>query len=186
MRGTRALETARLSLNRFTEGDAPAMYAAWAADPAVTRFLRWQPHRDAAETAQLLRAWVRDYEAKPGWYNWAIRLRADGALIGAIGAVLSEEGDWLEPGYALSRAHWGRGYMTEALRAVVDYLFAGEGQTVLRCCHAVENPASGRVMRKVGFRPVGEGFYHKYDGTAVPCRNYLLTKEEFYDTRGKT
>ena len=53
MRGTQPLETARLILNRFTEEDAPAMYAAWAADPQVTRFLRWQPHRDVAETCLL-------------------------------------------------------------------------------------------------------------------------------------
>lgn len=183
MRGTQTLETARLILNRFTEEDAPAMYAAWAADPQVTRFLRWQPHRDVAETACLLRGWVRDYQ-NPAWHNWAVRLRAGGALIGAIAAVTAEEGDALEPGYALSRAHWGHGYMTEALRAVVDYLFTAEGQTVLRCCHAVENPASGRVMQKVGFHCIGEGVYHKYDGTAVPCKNYLLLKEEFYNKKG--
>ena len=142
-----------------------------------------QPHRDVAETACLLRGWVRDYQ-NPAWHNWAVRLRAGGALIGAIAAVTAEEGDALEPGYALSRAHWGHGYMTEALRAVVDYLFTAEGQTVLRCCHAVENPASGRVMQKVGFHCIGEGVYHKYDGTAVPCKNYLLLKEEFYNKKG--
>ena len=54
-----------------------------------------------------------------------------------------------------------------------------EGQAALACCHAHENPASGCVMRKCGFRYTHDGIYHKYDGTAVPCRHYLLTKEEF-------
>ena len=62
---------------------------------------------------------------------------------------------------------------------MVRCLFESEGQAAPACCHAHENPASDRVMQKCGFRPVSNGVYHKYDGTAVPCRHYLVTKEEF-------
>ena len=77
--------------------------------------------------------------------------------MGAIGAVPAEDGaGLLEPGYALGRRYWGQGYATEALAAVVRYLFESEGQAALACCHAHENPASGRVMKKCGM---------KYEGT---------------------
>lgn len=176
---TQVLKTARLVLRPFTVKDAPAMYAAWASDPAVTRWLRWQPHRDVAETRALLEQWERDY-ADPLFYNWAVALH-DGTLIGAIGVVRGESGEGWEPGYAFGRAFWGRGYATEALEAVAEHLFAQQGLEELFCCHAVENPASGAVQRKVGFCYTHDGVYHKYDGTAVPCRCYRLTKKEFYD-----
>lgn len=177
--GTKRLETARLVLRPFTVEDAPAMYATWAADPAVTRWMRWEPHRDVAETQALLQGWVQDY-ADPLFYNWAVTLQ-DGTLIGAIGVVRGEQGEYWEPGYAFGQAFWGRGYATEALRAVADHLFAEQGLEVLHCCHAVENPASGVVQRHVGFHRTHTGVYHKFDGTEILCQYCELTKKEFYD-----
>ena len=59
--GTQAIETDRLYLRRLTVDDAPAMYNNWASDPEVTRFLRWVPHKDWLESAQLLAAWEALY-----------------------------------------------------------------------------------------------------------------------------
>ena len=58
--------------------------------------------------------------------------------------------------------------MTEALNAAVDYWFTRTDSTWLACCHAVENPASGRVMQKAGFAYHHDDTYHKFDGTPVP------------------
>ena len=77
---------------------------------------------------------------------------------------------------------WGKGFTTEALQAVVDFWFRQVGGTFLTCCHAVQNPASGRVMEKAGFVYHHNDVYHKFDGTPVECRCYLLTKEH-YDNR---
>ena len=79
-------------------------------------------------------------------------------------------------------AWWGKGFTTEALQAVVDFWFNQVGGTFLTCCHAVQNPASGRVMEKAGFVYHHNDVYHKFDGTPVECRCYLLTKEH-YDNR---
>lgn len=177
--GTRILKTPRLVLRPFTVEDAPAMYANWAGDPQVTRWLRWPPHESVMATRAVLEEWAASY-AQPDFYNWAITLQ-DATLIGSIGVMRAEAGDHLEPGYALGRAWWGRGYATEALRAVVEYLFSEEGVQALSCCHAVGNPASGAVQRKVGFRYGHDAVYHKFDGTPVACKCYLLTKKEFYD-----
>ena len=133
MHGTQPLHTPRLCLRRFVPGDAPAMYAGWASDAAVARFMRWQPHNSVAETRGLLEEWAAQY-AHGSFYNWAVVRQADGALMGAIGAGPAEDGaGLLEPGYALGRSYWGHGYATEALAAVVRYLFESEGQASAAC-----------------------------------------------------
>jgi len=79
---------------------------------------------------------------------------AEGArLIGSIG--LSRSGEEVELGYWIGRAHWGQGYATEAARAVLSQARA-IGHRRLVASHFVDNPASGRVLRKVGFCPSGD------------------------------
>ena len=62
---------------------------------------------------------------------------------------------------------------------MVDYWFTRTDSTWLACCHAVGNPASGAVMRKAGFVYDHDDTYHKFDGTPVPCRVYLLTRGDW-------
>ncbi len=183
--GTVPLVTPRLVLRRFTLDDARPMYDTWASDPAVTRWLRWVPHRDWGVTAELLHEWCKAY-ARPDFYGWAVCLRDTGALIGSISVGTAEPDDawqcpvpppphW-ESGYAYGRAYWGHGYATEALCAVRDLWFEQIGGDLLVCCHAVGNPASGRVMQKAGFRYDHDAVYHRFDGSAVPCRVYRLMR----------
>ncbi len=189
--GTVPLLTPRLSLAPLRAADAEEMFQNWAGDEAVARFMRWPAHKDSLETFQLLAAWECLYQSAD-YYNWGIRRRADGALMGTIGFVLGEEqspeawrapgldfsaGVW-EPGYCLGRAFWGQGYATEALAAVRDFWFDEVGGAWLGCCHAVENPASGRVMEKAGWRFDHAATCHKADGTPMACRSYCLKKEE--------
>lgn len=69
--GTQEIETPRLLLRRLMPSDAPMMYANWANDPEVTRWLRWTPHKDVAETQELLSAWALLYPNEdycgPSW-----------------------------------------------------------------------------------------------------------------------
>ncbi len=73
-------------------------------------------------------------------------------MIGGIG--LSDAEGEVELGYWLARDFWGRGYATEASRAVIS-LARTLGHRQLVSGHFVDNPASGRVLRKVGFQPTG-------------------------------
>ena len=191
--GTQEIETPRLLLRRLTPADAPAMYRNWANDPAVTRYLRWEPHKDENETFALLTAWEELYQ-NPDYYQWCMVEKSTGEVFGTISLTVSccsepealqawqergadlTDGVW-EPGYCIGRAWWDKGYTTEALNAVVDYWFTRTDSTWLACCHAVENPASGAVMQKAGFVYDHDDIYHKFDGTPVPCRVYLLTRE---------
>lgn len=69
--GTQEIETPRLLLRRLMPSDAPMMYSNWANDPEVTRWLRWTPHKDVAETQELLSAWALLYPNED-YYQWAI------------------------------------------------------------------------------------------------------------------
>ena len=149
-----------------------------------------------AETRELLSAWAELYP-NPDYYQWAMVEKATGQVFGSISvynALLGEPqqktkwpglelsgGIW-EPGYCIGQKWWGKGLTTEALQTVVDFWFHQVGGTFLTCCHAVHNPASGRVMEKAGFVYHHNDVYHKFDGTPVECRCYLLTKER-YDNR---
>ena len=157
--GTQEIETPRLLLRRLMPSDAPMMYANWANDPEVTRWLRWTPHKNVAETQELLSAWALLYPNED-YYQWAIVEKATGQVFGSISiynSLLGEpaqrnewpgfdlsEGIW-EPGYCIGRAWWGKGCTTEALSALVEYWFKNTDSNWLACSHAVENPASGKV-----------------------------------------
>ena len=153
--GTQTIETERLLLRPLTPEDAPMMYANWANDPDVTRWLRWEPHKNVDETRELLTAWALLYP-NGDYYQWAIVEKATGQVfcsISVYNALLGEPqqrvkwpglelsgGIW-EPGYCIGQKWWGKGLTTEALQAVVDFWFNQVGGAFLTCCHAVQRKA---------------------------------------------
>jgi len=155
--GTLPLETERLILRQFRIDDAEAMYRNWASDPEVTKYLMWPPHGDSSVSAAVLAEWVKCYE-KPDHYQWAITVKENGSEpIGSISVVEHEDSvAKMHIGYCIGRAWWHKGIMTEALQAVMDYLFDTVGANRLEARHDPRNPHSGAVMRKCGM---------KYEGT---------------------
>lgn len=89
--------------------------------------------------------------------------RRDGAapeLVGGVGLVDGREPGAVELGYWVARAHWGQGLATEATRAVLAIADQALRLPRLVASHMVDNPASGRVLAKLGFRPAGRGLLH--------------------------
>ena len=153
--GTQTLETRRLLLRRFRTEDAEDMFANWASDPEVTRFLTWPAHQSADVSRRVIESWVSRYD-DGGYFNWAIEWKKTGRAVGSIAVVkLSPETEAADIGYCLSRPLWGRGIMPEALRAVMDYLFGTVGLNRVAACHDLKNPKSGRVMEKAGMKREG-------------------------------
>ena len=153
--GTQRIETDRLILRRFRSEDAEDMYANWASDPEVTRFLTWPTHSDVDVSKAVLADWIPKYE-DGGFFNCAMEDKNTGKVIGNISVVkLIESIDAAEMGYCMSRAYWGQGLMPEALRAVMDYLFDVVGLNRVAACHDAKNPKSGRVMVKAGMKLEG-------------------------------
>ena len=130
--------------------DAEPMFRNWASDPLVTEYLTWEPHRTVEDTRGIISLWISEYE-KGDACNWAIELKGEAEPIGSIGVVsVDDRVDAAEIGYCMSRAHWGKGLMPEALRAVIDYLFDKAGMNRVSARHDARNPKSGRVMQKAG------------------------------------
>lgn len=156
-KGTHKIETERLILRRFTAEDAQAMYDNWASDPEVTKFLTWPTHSSAGVSAMVLKDWVDGY-AKEDFYQWAIVLKERGnEPIGSISVVSrNNKAETAHIGYCIGKRWWHQGITSEALRAVIDFLFDEVGMQRIDSRHDSNNPHSGAVMRKCGM---------KYEGT---------------------
>jgi RimJ/RimL family protein N-acetyltransferase/catechol 2,3-dioxygenase-like lactoylglutathione lyase family enzyme len=149
--GQPTLHTDRLVLRPFRLTDAPAVKElAGAAEVADTTMNIPHPYPEgAAET------WIARH---PGvWDNgtqatFAVVERESAALSGAIGLVISEAQWRAELGYWIAVGCWGRGYATEAGRAILDFAFTVPKVHRVQARHFVRNPASGRVMQKLGMR----------------------------------
>lgn len=82
--------------------------------------------------------------------------------------------------YWLAKSYWGQGYMTEAVIFMIDHLFAQHGFDVIKADHAQDNPASGKVLEKVGFQLCGPIVcYSKARDMDVPCWEYRLDKSQY-------
>lgn len=141
------LETSRLWLRPFEEGDAEAMFSNWAKDPEVTKWLTWNPHGSVEATKSFVRKWIEDY-GKEETIRFAIVLKDENELIGSIDVVSYDEGV-PEIGYCLAKRYWNKGYMTESCRRVLAYL-KELGYERVRIDAAVENLGSNRVIQKCG------------------------------------
>ncbi len=153
-KGTVRIETLRLLLRRFEEQDAEDMFNNWAGDAEVCRYLSWGPHISADVSQKRIRNWVEAYR-RDNSYVWALEMKGKGSAIGSISVEIADDiGESCEVGYCLSKEYWNRGVMTEALQAVLHYLFYEVGYRRIQAKHDVLNVASGRVMQKAGMQYV--------------------------------
>ena len=155
--GTRQLETDRLILRRFVNEDAAAMYKNWASDDAVTKFLMWPTHSSEEISRGVTKDWVNSY-ANEKYYQWAIVLKENGdEPIGSISVVdMKENISAAHIGYCIGRTWWNKGITSEALKAVMAFLFDEVDVNRIEARHDPRNPNSGKVMQKCGM---------KYEGT---------------------
>lgn len=176
------LETDRLLLRDLSEEDWRAIYAL-SREASVTEFQSWLRLDDEMAA----RRWVGDAifhnSLQPrNAYNLAVTLKRTGQVIGWLGWGKSsrpERGD-VDFGYALLPAFWGRGYMSEALRAAVDWMFrVQQAGVVYGECDSI-NPASARVMEKAGLRLVAEwSDVDEESGGTVTMQRYAARRDEF-------
>jgi RimJ/RimL family protein N-acetyltransferase len=144
-----SLDTARLHLRRPVERDADAIIAI-AGDWEVARRLARMPHPYAAADVR----YFYDHVV-PNEHTWAILWRGTGLLIGMVGLAPSADGDSAELGYYIARDHWGRGVATEAAQAIIRVGHESFGYRKQTSAFHADNPASGRVLAKLGFTIVG-------------------------------
>ena len=169
------LSTPRLTLRPWRDDDL-APFAALNADPVAMEFLP-APLRRAESDALVAR--FREHLVEHGFGPWAVEVRGGPPFIGSVGLMRPRFEAHFTPcveiGWRLARSAWGRGYATEAARAVLDDAFA---RLALREVVSFTVPANARsraVMERLGMtRSPGDDFEHPSLADGHPLRPHVL------------
>lgn len=148
------LETERLILRPFARSDAKdvqRLAGDWAVADTTARIPH--PYEDGMAEAWIA-AQASEFEEGKG-IHWAITRKEDGVLLGAIGLMDIAPGHKAEVGYWIGRPYWNVGFCTEAAKAALRHAFETMNLRRVSAYHLSRNPASGRVMQKIGMRHEG-------------------------------
>lgn len=170
------LKSTRIELRPWHDSDATALFK-YASDSEVGVKAGWPPHKSIEESLDIIRTIFHNNT------TWAIVLQETNEAIGAIGYGPSCECNLPakenEPtiGYWVGRPYWNRGICTEALRMMIDHIKQSTNIHSLISGHYTDNPASGRVMEKCGFKATGEECFDNglYEGKDKKIRVLRLS-----------
>jgi [ribosomal protein S5]-alanine N-acetyltransferase len=168
--------TKRLVLRKPAFADASAIFTRYASDPQVTRFLAWHTHRSLADTQIFLEFSELEWKRRSAG-PYLIDHRHTGELLGSSGLAI-ESDSIAATGYVLAKDAWGKGYATEALRAMTDIAAQLRLNELYALCHP-ENKPSVRVLEKCGFRldpdSKASAIFPNLDvGTPRDCLRYVF------------
>lgn len=177
------LQTPRLLLRPVRMSDAQDLFE-YSKDPEVARHVLWDAHQSIHQTRAYIRFLTRQYRSgAPS--SFVIVLRTNNKVIGTIGFMWAQpENRSAEVGYSLSRAYWNQGFMTEALQEILSFGFGTLGLNRIEAQHECDNPASGKVMLKVGMTREGtlrQRLYNK--GRFSDIDLYAILRQEFLVNR---
>jgi len=180
------LETEHLLLRPFSITDAPEVqHLVGAREIAATTLAIPHPY-----TTSMAEEWIERHPEqleRGEALHWAITLREDGRLLGAIGLELAQKHARGELGYWIGVPYWGQGYCTQAGRAVVHYAFEQLQLNRIVAYHFAGNVASGRVMQKLGMTQEGVLRQHVCKwGHYVDLVCYGLLRAEYERVTGGT
>ena len=174
------LTTERLILRHWRPSDAESLFE-YAKDPDIGPIAGWPPHRSIEESREIIRTVLNHAE------SYAICEKGSERAIGAAALKLNghtdmtDRDDECELGYWLGKPFWGRGYMPEAVRALLRHGFETLGMSVVWCGYYDGNEKSKRVQEKVGFV-----YHHTCDAVPVPFlkeirigHTNMMTKERW-------
>lgn len=163
------LETERLILRPVSPEDYREVFR-WCGDPKVNKYMIYPLYHNAEAVRDWLESRCTD---SPDEFDYGFVLKETGELIGEGGMYYHSEEDLWHIGYNLRSDLWGRGLTTEAMGAIIDYVRDVRQVRAIEAYLAVDNPASGAVMRKLGLRCVGDTQYTKQDGSeSFPAKAY--------------
>lgn len=147
---TPKLETDRLILRKIHLEDINEIFHCWMQDENVSRYMYWKASSDISDIKEFVEFELGNIE-NDKWNRWIIILKETSEIIGTCLIYFNEEENSWDISYNLGRRFWGKGYTLEAMNKVMCY--AKETLKMKECIaiHAIENPASGRIIQKLGF-----------------------------------
>lgn len=174
------LTSTRIRLREFSLFDATVVQQL-AGDFRIADTTLAIPHPYPDGTAE---AWISTHESEFAMgtaIHWAIERLSDTRFLGAVSLVnISPESEKAEIGYWIGVPYWGQGYCTEAARAVLAYAFDELQLNRVYAYHFLRNPASGRVMQKLGMKKEGELRQHfKHWDVFEDVAIYGILRSEF-------
>ena len=181
-KGTQIIHTERLLLRKYDLKDVGDIFENYATDERVTKFLSWEPYENIETLESFVAAQVSAYS--DAIYNWVIEYNR--RVIGSISVTqIDNKNESCEIGYCIGCNYWNKGIMTEAVSAVLKYLFVEAGFHRVFAKHDVENPASGIVMQKCNMLYEGKlrEQYRRHDGTFSDSLIYSILINEFGQTK---
>jgi aminoglycoside 6'-N-acetyltransferase len=172
----RPILTERLRLRRSVADDA-ATISAYRSDPEVHRYQGWDRTDPDGVREEIVEMAARR-AGEPGWVQFSVEELATGTLVGDVGLSPAEdEHGVIKVGYTMAPSAQGRGYATEAVRALVRYAFDILDAEVVRAFASAENVPSIRVAEKAGLKLV-ERFERTYEGETWQGVRYELARDD--------
>ena len=175
--GVKTIKTPRLTLRKFCVDDYKSAYKNWTSSETVSKYLPWYAHKSENETKEAFIDLEKRY-VNSQYYNWCIDF--DGECIGYVCVEkFDEQTKTAKTAYCVGEKFWGMGFVTEAYKAVLDYLFKEVKINKISTNHDLRNIGSGRVMEKCGLKEIRQErvlFKDKYIDISVK----EITKDEFF------
>ncbi len=170
---TPTLQTERLTLRPLALADANEVYSGWTHSEEIAKFMRWSVHKSVADTEEWLSAEEKAIDNDN--YLWGIAHKGTGELLGSGSVIYSEAHGCYELGYVIKKSAHNCGYATEFSKRALKFLKEQLNQKSVFCCHALQNKKSESVIKKLGFKYVGDSKYSSFDGQKVyTCKDYTL------------
>jgi aminoglycoside 6'-N-acetyltransferase len=172
----RPILTERLQLRRSVADDAETI-SAYRSDPEVHRYQGWE-RTDPDGVRDEIREMAARRPGEPGWVQFSVDERETGRLVGDVGLSPADgEHGVIKIGYTMAPEVQGRGYATEAVRALVGYAFEALDAEVVRAYASAENTSSLRVAEKAGLVLI-ERFERTYEGETWQGVRYERRRDE--------
>ena len=154
------IKTERLLLRPLMEEDADSIFE-WVSDERVARYMVYTTYTDIEQ----VREWLAFISHNASTYNFGFERLSDGLLIGSGDIGQGKKPGCWGFGYNFGYDCWGKGYATEAVKAMMDYAYKNFGARKFASSHCEPNIASGNVMKKCGLHFTGYGEFQKLDGS---------------------
>lgn len=180
--GTKTIETEQLILRRFEYDDTKSVLKNWASDEEVQSLYSEPVYKTEGEVKELLKKYIDCYKSET-YYRWAICLNDSNECIGQIAYfMVNEQNHFAEIEYCIGRFYQGKGYATEAAKAIIGVGFNEMDLHKVQICHKALNEKSKRVIEKCGLKYEGtlrDFFYVESENKYIDRLYYSILREEY-------